>query len=210
MRDDFAIVDDVLGMHELDLIWGRINAPDQRWEFRARTCEPSPSVINHDTVDFGMLIHKIAQTREGREVVEDAVLHPVLTTIRETVENTLSVNVMAVVRSKINLTFPFQANGKTMEVHADAPNPRVDPSLGENREPFHLSALLFLNDVDGDFVLYNERPYDMREQFELTERERVSPVKNRLVIFDSSRFHAGIYSTADHRVVMNTIFLVND
>jgi hypothetical protein len=51
------------------------------------------------------------------------------------------------------------------------------------------SAVYYLNDSDGDTVLFNE----FREELpptKLTIFKRISPKKNRLVVFNSSRYHA--------------------
>lgn len=75
----------------------------------------------------------------------------------------------------------------THAAHVDMPYP-------------HYTALLYLNATDGDTVLYNEKydygsgldhkTYSEQPGFALTERIRVCPEPNKLVIFEGNIYHA--------------------
>lgn len=72
----------------------------------------------------------------------------------------------------------------------------------------HTVAILYLNDSDGDTVLYNER--DGSDMNNLSIRQTVSPKANRVLIFDGTLIHTGhAPSFHNRRVILNTNF-VND
>ena len=63
----------------------------------------------------------------------------------------------------------------------------------------HMVCLYYVNDSDGDTVLY--------EDDEKTEIKRVSPKKGRIVFFDGSIKHCGSYPTKTYRSIVNFDFL---
>jgi hypothetical protein len=84
----------------------------------------------------------------------------------------------------------------------------------------HFVGLLYLNDSDGDTIIYNETIdeyrdlwandyefYDKHLKGNLTEMVRVSPKTNRLVIFNGKHFHASSTpTTTSRRLAMNINF----
>jgi hypothetical protein len=67
----------------------------------------------------------------------------------------------------------------------------------------HKTALLYLDDADGDTVIYQERWEGERPQA-FTVSDQVAPAANRLVLFDGQRFHTGTTPTRTaRRVVLN-------
>ncbi len=81
----------------------------------------------------------------------------------------------------------------------------------------HMTALLYMNDCDGDTIIYNERfdptadhsafDYFQKLKDTFTVKERITPKANRLVIFDGLHYHCGSTPTnAGRRVVVNINF----
>jgi len=67
----------------------------------------------------------------------------------------------------------------------------------------HKTALLYINDADGDTVIYEELCADERPQT-FTVAQQIAPVANRLVLFDGQCFHTGTTPTRTaRRVVLN-------
>jgi hypothetical protein len=67
----------------------------------------------------------------------------------------------------------------------------------------HKTALLYINDADGDTLIYEERCAGVRPET-FTLRQQIVPVANRLVLFDGQRFHTGTTPTRTaRRVVLN-------
>jgi len=70
-----------------------------------------------------------------------------------------------------------------------------------------LSMVYYCNDSDGDIFLFNEF-YTGKPPERLTINQRITPKKNRAVIFDSTRYHASsnpIQTTA--RFVLNFVIV---
>ena len=75
-----------------------------------------------------------------------------------------------------------------------------NPVHVDNREP-HISMIYYINDSDGDTVFYNNDK----------EYQRVQPVKNRLVVFEGPLRHCSNHPKKhEHRLVMNTVFTINN
>jgi len=74
-----------------------------------------------------------------------------------------------------------------------------------------MSAIYYVNDSDGDTILFNERFDETKLPEKLTIMQRVAPKKNRLVLFDSDRFHASSNPrTNQERIVINFVFQCNE
>lgn len=68
----------------------------------------------------------------------------------------------------------------------------------------HYACILYLNDADGDTIIYNETT----EQSEYTVLETISPKKNRLVFFDGLHYHTGNSPIKNNRrLLMNINFV---
>jgi hypothetical protein len=100
------------------------------------------------------------------------------------------------IKIKINLTLP--AAGATEHTYG---MPHTDfPNVPEN-----ITALYYINDSDGDTVIFNEL---QGYQGPLTERMRINPKQGRLVIFNGNQIHAGNNPTTnDPRFVANINFI---
>ena len=69
------------------------------------------------------------------------------------------------------------------------------------------SLVYYLNDSDGDTYLFNEFYEDGKIPDKLTVAQRVTPKKNRAVIFDSTRYHASANPrNSSERFVINYVF----
>ena len=83
------------------------------------------------------------------------------------------------------------------------------PILKEKGEPdtphidihdrFHIVALYYVLDSDGDTIIYNER----KESKEYTIKQRVSPKQGRIVIFDGGLYHTAEQPLNNTRCIVN-------
>ena len=73
----------------------------------------------------------------------------------------------------------------------------------------HKTALLYMDDADGDTVIYKERYEPGEPEPEIfTVIGEVNPKKNRLLIFDGLHYHAGTTPTkVARRVIMNINYI---
>jgi hypothetical protein len=67
------------------------------------------------------------------------------------------------------------------------------------------SAIYYVNDSDGDTFFFNEKP---NQNFtNITVKQRVTPRKGRLVLFDSSYLHASSSPIINNeRIIINLVF----
>ena len=80
----------------------------------------------------------------------------------------------------------------------------------------HYNALYYVNDADGDTVIFNETFEDVSQAMlpaytneqRFTVAKRVSPKKGRMIGFDGKRYHASMHPMqASHRIVIAFSFL---
>jgi hypothetical protein len=72
----------------------------------------------------------------------------------------------------------------------------------------HKNMIYYVNDSDGDTILFKDR-FDGELNFnKKTEEHRISPKKNKAVVFDGFRYHSGSVPKINHRVLINFNFTV--
>ena len=111
----------------------------------------------------------------------------------------LPFSVESIIRMKLNLTFPI-ANPTKELTHG---MPHIDFEKGFE----YKTIIYYVNDSDGDTFVFNEKVMEDKLPEKLTVMERVQPKKNRVVLFESNRFHASsnpLVST--DRFVINFVF----
>lgn len=70
----------------------------------------------------------------------------------------------------------------------------------------HYACVYYLNDCDGDTIIFNETSKDIlygSKNATVSEHRRVSPKKNRMVLFDGSRYHCSSQPTNSYRCIIN-------
>lgn len=104
------------------------------------------------------------------------------------------INIIGIVA---NLLFPNDSLiGKSDIPHAD------------NTTKNGYTAIYYINDCDGDTVLYNELapegvPDNQLVKYDVTEMVRITPKKNRMVIFNNRHYHSAPSSASKARFVIN-------
>ena len=82
--------------------------------------------------------------------------------------------------------FTKHPNGSPHKPHVDADFP-------------HWTAVYYVTDCDGDFVLYNECFPEVAQEnastYQFTEKARSTPRKGKLVLFNGMHYHASSYPT---------------
>lgn len=96
-----------------------------------------------------------------------------------------------IVRVKANLTTPHNYS----PLHYQVPHVDTDPPSR--------TFVYYVNDSDGDTVLFNERLGDKFDKF--TVKERSVPTKGDAYSFDGLHYHAGQFPTENYRMVINFV-----
>ena len=81
----------------------------------------------------------------------------------------------------------------------------VDTPPLDRTEP-HLVFLYYVNDSDGDTIIYNYKsksPTDIPFFEDVKEQKRVKPKQGRVVIFDGMYWHTAEQPTKDVRCIIN-------
>jgi hypothetical protein len=82
------------------------------------------------------------------------------------------------------------------------------PHTDYDNNPNLVTGIYYVNDCDGDTVIFNET--SSQHSSTLTVRQRISPKKGRIVLFDGNLLHAkGYPSNNNSRIVLNINFLVS-
>jgi hypothetical protein len=112
---------------------------------------------------------------------------------------------MILLEQKFNREFEsrlIRAKANLMLRHSNYPKdfytiPHID-HFGEIE-----TFLYYVNDSDGDTVVFNEK----NTESTLTVNNRITPVRGKSVLFDSSYFHSSTPPTEhNERVVLNFVF----
>tara|TARA_X000000950_G_C13735000_1_gene585957 strand:- start:329 stop:904 length:576 start_codon:yes stop_codon:yes gene_type:complete len=100
-------------------------------------------------------------------------------------------------KSNLNITIPGWKDGQCQEPHTDMPSP-------------HTVLIYYVNDCDGDTFIFDKQ-FDSNnpDQIDFTIKERVSPKKNRALVFDGLYYHAGSYPIEHQARVMINCNLIN-
>ena len=78
----------------------------------------------------------------------------------------------------------------------------------------HWVCLYYVNDVDGDTVLFKQTQADMKNSIEVYKNtkfevlQRVTPKKGRVVLFNGTRYHSSTAPTEEVRCILNFDVLV--
>ncbi len=112
-------------------------------------------------------------------------------------------NIQEILRIKLNIKTKSSLNGKFEIPHVDLLDNDELPKLK------FITGLYYINDSDGDTILYNEK-YSKDLQHPLSICKTVTPKKGRMVFFSGDRMHsAGYPSLSKKRIVANFNFYVD-
>lgn len=127
--------------------------------------------VTPDSVDAQQFTHSVFEMSQSPSPIFTALL-PVVTAIPHTLKQ--------LIRIKMNLS--TYAHLDNLNAHG---MPHVD--FSERKEPL-LTAIYYVNDSTGDTVIFDQK---MGDKGPLTIRQRVTPRKGRLVVFNGDLLHAG-------------------
>ena len=100
-----------------------------------------------------------------------------------------------ILRSRLDMTV-YTPGGMRCDPHVDSPHP-------------HIATIFYLNDSDGNTVIFNERFEGSPEidESKLTVQKEIEPKENRLLIFDGHYIHTGhVPAHHNNRVILNSNF----
>jgi hypothetical protein len=197
------VIDDFLPPPLAQSIYQLLEGPEIKWQFGKTSVEylTSEPFFNTDveTKDSLQFRHTFMRSNE---IVSD--FYKYITPVVEFYEMHTSSKISYTQRIKANMLFNHEGI-KPQLPHTDAMEIK-ERAISGKIWPGRTTLLYYVNNSDGDTIFYNER-FTGQPIGKLTEQMRVSPKKNRAVIFDSSQLHSACKPTnKNYRIVLNCIF----
>ena len=183
LTKDFIELDNFLPLEEQDNLLKKFTHQSFPWGFSL----DSVYAINGDPNNLGAIgfFHNLMFNGEQRS--EDLPLAwPVMEAFQNAIGNRLVITKMG--RIRVGL-FTKHPDSTPHGPHTDATFP-------------HWTAVYYVNDCDGDFVLYNETYEDYTEteiittQPKLTVKHICKPAKGKLIAFNGKFYHSSSYPTS--------------
>ncbi len=137
---------------------------------------------NNEIIDPGQFYHNILIGQQPGQFF--AWFTPILEAIK--------FEDMRILRMKMNFNYPYFGSKESTHgiPHVDLPS-----------EKGYTTAIYYVTDADGDTILFNEKN---KHQGSLTIKERVSPKKGRILLFEGDTLHAACPPISNRpRIVVN-------
>ena len=194
MTNTMLIIDDDFldegSIMELDRMFLRETAP---WTYTNRLINPDHP-FNVDNINYynGVQFNHVLfiMCREQSELYE-----PLMQALYRFCDKN-NIEIYGISRAKANITFP----DNTVTDVENSQTPHVDHNFE------HLVFLYYINDADGDTIVYNEK-FVNNDGIALTELARVTPKAGRAIVFDGLQYHSPMLPTKGYRAVINITFL---
>jgi hypothetical protein len=190
------IVDDLLPQEVFNKVCNTVTSSKVPWYFFSSTLPPDSKLTDKDTFQF---VHTL---RNSEGSTTTPYLHDMWSEIMHYVTSKTGLDIVAVHRAKLNLM--TKSNDK------DPQPAHIDLYTNDC-----ITFLLYLNETEGDTILYNNFVNDVPQGsiplLDTTLYMRIAPKPNRAVFFESNRYHSSSapYIT-DTRVVLTTVFKYKD
>ena len=191
MLNEILIIDDVISKSlqvELEEIFTGASIPwsyvNERGEY-----EPEEIVFAPNAINYKQFVHLVYLGPKNHVNSSFPLFIPMLSAIPIQIEGLL--------RIKANMTImdPKRPKDSYGPAHVDFTPPVKDL----------ITAIYYINDSDGDTVIFSQ------VGDRLIEKQRVSPKRGRLVIFNGGLYHSGnCPTTGDPRLVVNINFIPKD
>lgn len=182
-NSDIVIIDNFLNQDYYMDLYNFITSADMPWYYRHNISSfDGPSSIG----DFGFN-HTL--NADGQWV--DTKLANLFIPFSYEIKNLVSSS--GILRVRLDMTL-FNPTQHIHHFHVDYPFP-------------HYASIYYVNDSDGDTVIYNERYNGERDLdvSNLTVMHRIKPKANRLVIFDGFHYHTGHSPSKNkNRILINS------
>lgn len=185
----YEIFDDLLPLSYVDTIEEAFNQPIP-WYYTesASGIGSNYDIDDKNILDSSQFVHMIVDENAKQSSLAELV-HPVLWFL----EQRTGIKPKSIERIKANLQTPSKA-----EPHHYNP-PHIDVA-----EPSGMSLLYYINDADGDTMLFDKKVHE--GYTDLTVQKTISPKRGRSVLFPSNLFHASSCPQNGRRMVINFIF----
>ena len=191
---DIEIIDNFVSPSYLEELQYAVNPNNTQWFFQGKQSRDIPN----DIEDFGFVIPfvDIGQPNTFYDNKLSTFIRPLAYQIKDYAE------ALNIIRCRLDLTVLH----KQKYIHP----PHVDV---QNLESDYGSAIIYLNDTDGDTIIYDKKRDKNLSDHQsyptnMKIKKTIEPKPGRLLLFDTRYAHTGC-SPSEHqtRILLNTVLL---
>lgn len=179
LSDDFIEIENFLPLEQQEQLIKDLTHPSFPWGLSLNSVYGAAGVIDNDAaVGFYHTFMFEGKSRSPELHLVDWILNG----FEEKIYNRIRIKNMDRIRGGVFLKHPSIIPHPP---HVDAETP-------------HWTAVYYVTDCDGDFVLYNETYPEFKNEFrkdnsEFTVKRRVKPAQGKLVAFNGKYFHSSSF-----------------
>jgi hypothetical protein len=197
---DVIIIDDIVDAEMQDKIYNQVFSKDTKWTFsRTVFYDKHPEVMSQQKNSLMAFTMPLMNMDNG----DYDNTYPLYHNVIKAAEQKLGWQVRHLLNARLQLQLPLMTEkDKVYGV----------PHIDAHRPQKYKIAVYYVNDVDGDTVLFkqtihNSTPQDIKDG-KLEVAQTISPKKGRLVIFDGDVYHSVGKPKTDMRCVVNYNFII--
>jgi hypothetical protein len=193
MINDILVIDDFISLDKQDEISNLCFSPGMAWYFNPTAGYPKEILDNiqlpAQVLDGFQFTHRVI---DNGQILSNT--YPMFAPLLAS----LPFSNVIIERIKLNLT--TKVSGFNSHNFG---SPHTDRGFNSSND--YLTAIYYVNDSDGDTIVFNESVIDKN----LTVKQRITPKKGRIVIFDGHVLHSPSNPIiSDLRCVINLNFTV--
>jgi hypothetical protein len=179
--NDIIIIDDIVSKQHQEFIKNYFLSESIDWYFQKDITYEENIEIAKQNYGFSNVIYNFPPSKklESEYYIANSLLYIAADKINAHIQEILRI------RTFLQLPINNQSN--------DVNNPHRDLNIN------HLVMLYYVNDSDGDTIIYNET----EESDNYTIKETVKPKQGRIVIFDGQHYHSSSRPTIGPRCTIN-------
>jgi len=192
--------ENVLPIEEKHALFNLICSDTFPWYYNASTAPKKYEVYGEEGgMTNSLETHQFTHTFFKNNKINSDFFH-VIEPFFPIIDSIFNFKVIEIDRIKANLMTPMVRNfNETNPKHHDADVCKDGRSL--------LSIIYYVNESDGDTILYNKEYPDQPN--DLKEKHRIKPIENSMVVFPSTLYHAGSNPiNFSRRIVLNFVLEV--
>jgi len=187
-----TIIDNFLPVNEHLKLLNYMTSQEFPWFYMSHASRAPGSFIPENAIETFAMTHSIHSKEDGMTSYTIDNFAPFLNALEKHYNNTIEI-----FRVRAGLKTPKQ--GFTEQNYNI---PHVDYFFP------HTTAVYYVNDSDGDTVMFNQEFNTFPEPTEFTIQQRTKPQANRIILFNGLQYHtASNPINTDTRIILNINFL---
>lgn len=187
MINDILVFDDIISSSYQDYLEHTLLGEAKAEWLILNDISYSSVDLKHTVTNPG-LVHPLKLDNQIKSALYNLILPMVFASVDQ-----VKFSFREVLQARCFLQFPSSVSSPN--------NPHVDLIFP------HLVCLYYVNDSDGDTLIYNQTLNDVSQdqvtQTSFTIKQRVTPRKGRVVVFDGKYYHSSSNPTGGQRCIIN-------